>query len=132
MAWYRPWKGRKKYMSYTLFCCNLDQPCKVYEMPSRKAWKRLYFLNSCAICGKSIATIWECSMDGTLRLVVRKSGVRAVELMNKIVSKKIKEFRVAVGSANNEMVYYNNKGVVYNFNNRRISSQDKFLKNTHS
>ena len=78
-------------MLYTLSCCNLEQPCKVYEMPSKKAWKRLYFLNRCAICGNSIATIWECSMDGTLRLVVRKSGKLAVDLMNKIVSKMIKE-----------------------------------------
>lgn len=71
-------------------------------------------------------------MDGTLRLVVRKSGKRAVDLMNKIVSKKIEDYCVAVGSANNERVYYNNKGVIYNFNNRRISAQAKFLKNIHS
>ncbi len=119
-------------MEYTLFCCNHEQPCKVYNMPTNKAWKRLYFLDECGFCGATVAAIWECSMDGTFRLVVRKTGKKAVKLRDNILSKKIKEFSIARGSWNNERIFYNNKGIIFNFNNRRIGSQKKFLSYTHS
>ncbi len=119
-------------MEYTVFCCNQDQPCKVYEMPSKKVWKRLYFLDACAFCGQTVAVIWECSLDGTLNLITRKTGKKAVNLRDKIISKKIEMFQVLSGTASNEKIYYNNRGVIYNFNNRRIASQAKFLNFTHS
>ena len=133
MAWYRPWEGRKYIrMEYTVFCCNLDQPCKVYNMPTKKFWKRLYFLDTCAICGQPVAAIWECSIDGTLSLIVRKSGKKAEVLRDKILSKKINDFEIMRGAASNEKIYYNNRGVIYNFNNRKIATQEKFLSYTHS
>ncbi len=101
-------------------------------MPTSKAWKRLYFLDACAFCGQTVAAIWECSMDGGLKLITRKTGKKAVNLRNKIIQKKIEHFVVLSGTASNERVYYNNRGTIYNFNNRRIGSQKKFLSYTHS
>lgn len=119
-------------MEHTLFCCNLEQPCKVYNLPSKKLWKRLFFLDRCALCSQTIAAIWECSMDGTLKLITRKTGEKAINLRNKIISKKMKEFTVLSGTFSNEIVYYNNRGNIYNFNNRKVASQEKFLLNIHS
>ncbi len=101
-------------------------------MPTKKFWKRLYFLDTCAICGQPVAAIWECSIDGTLSLIVRKSGKKAEVLRDKILSKKINDFEIMRGAASNEKIYYNNRGVIYNFNNRKIATQEKFLSYTHS
>jgi len=101
-------------------------------MPSKKLWKRLYFLDSCAFCSQTVAAIWECSIDGTLKLITRKTGQKAIKLRDKIISKKMKDFKVLNGTFSNEIVYYNNRGNIYNFNNRKIAPQEKFLINIHS
>jgi len=101
-------------------------------MPTKKAWKRLYFLDTCALCKQTIAVIWECSMDGTLKLITRKTGKKAISLRDKILAKKFREFKVQTGTINNERVLYNNRGIIFNFNNRKIGSQEKFLHCTHS
>lgn len=116
-------------MRNMVYCCGYDQPCRIFALPSKgKLWRRLYFLDGCFICKRPIGLIVECDRSYYTTVSVRKSGKKAVNLLNLTVKNfDIKELPKN-GTYANENLYYNNKGVIYNFNNRRISNQEEFLK----
>ncbi len=115
-------------MERLLYCCGLEQPCKVYELPTKKAWKRLYFLDECAICSQTIASLQECDKNGFVKILKRCSGQKALELRDKLSLKVLVFDNTKKGTLSGERIFYNNRGIIYNLNNRRIGTQEEFLK----
>lgn len=117
-------------MENICYCCGFDQKCKVYELPTRKAWKRLYFLDECGICGQTVASLQECDYYGNIKILKRLTGNAAIRLRNKIALNKIYFDNPKTGSYSNELILYNNQGIVFNFNNRRVGKNEDFINRT--
>lgn len=111
-----------------LFCCGFEQSCKVYEFPTYKAWKRLYFLDECALCGSCVASLQECDSFGNIKILVRRSGKKAIIFRDKMLKLKKGNFTSKKGTLQKELTFYNNDGVIYNFNNRRVGFNEDFIK----
>ena len=104
------------------------QECYIYNLPNNNcAWKRLYFLNSCCVCGQSIAQIKICTKKGEIKTIGRYRGEKAVKLRDDVI-KKIKQFKASGGSWQNQLIFYNNKGDIYNFNNQKVGKNEDFIK----
>ncbi len=110
-----------------IYCCGFNQPCKIYDLPVNfGTWKRLYFLDECAVCKQSIAIIKVCDEKGKIKTLKRCAGINAVKLRDKL-SLKVPLFpNISKGSFDNERLFYNNSGIIYNFNNRRIGTNEEF------
>lgn len=111
----------------TVYCCMTEHKAKVYNLPSKKGrWKRLYFLDECPFCGHTIASLQECSNDGTLKILARKTDKEAIILRDKLTRFAFKEFKPREGSFPNEIIYYNNRGIVYNFNDYKVGKNEDY------
>lgn len=108
-----------------VYCCGFENIGKRYDLPSIKLWRRLYFLDECPICGQTVASLQECSLDGTIRILKRVTGKKAIKLKEEL-TKKILYNPVKVGSLVDERTFYNNRGIIYNFNNRKIGINEDF------
>ena len=101
---------------------------KVYNLyPKRNEfWRRLYFDDGGnyenAVC---IATLVISTKQGIIKLCTRKNN-DALRLRDKLIKHILKDFRVRQGSYSNEFVYYNDKGIIYNFNNYRVGKNEDF------
>ena len=113
-----------------LYCCGRNQVCKVYDLPVNfGAWKRLYFLDECAMCKRSVAVLQFCSARGEVKTLKRAVGQKAVELRDKLTLKVlIFKGNLSKGTIADERRFYNNFGVIYNFNNKRIGTNAEFVK----
>lgn len=117
----------RRLLERVCYCCGFDQKCKVYELPTRKNWKRLYFLDECAVCGQPIASLQECGINGQIKILKRVSGKAAVKLRDTIALKKAYFDNLKTGSYSNELILFNNRGIVFNFNNRRVGVNEDFI-----
>ena len=115
-------------MEETIYCCGYDHRAKVYNLPSKRGrWKKLYFLDECPFCGNSVCALWQCNDDGMLKLLARKTNTEALRLRDKLIKFVVKkEFRTRQGSFSNEIIYYNNKGDIFNFNNYKVGKNADF------
>lgn len=110
----------------TVYCCGYMQEAKIYNLPAINcAWKRLYFLNECCVCGQCIGLIKICTKKGEIKIVGRYRGEKALKLRDKII-KQIKKFKAANGTWNNQLIHYNNKGDIFNFNNQKVGTNEDF------
>lgn len=120
-----------KLFNEVVYCCGVEHSCRVYELPTTKVWKRLFFLDECGLCGEIVATLQECNHLGSIRTLERKKGKEAVILRDKLLkSLKDKPFQPRNGSIENERVLYNNKGIIYNFNNFRVGKNSDFVESS--
>lgn len=109
-----------------IYCCGFKQICKIYNLPSLHGGRKvLLFLDECAICKRSIAII-QINNNGTIKTIKRCSGNKAVQLRDKLSLKILKFNNIKIGTLDNERRYYNNFGVIYNFNNKRIATNEEF------
>lgn len=114
-------------LSNTIYCCGQEHNARVYNLPSKRGrWKRLYFLDECPFCGHTVASLQECSQDGLLKILARKTDKEAIILRNKLAKFASKDFKPRQGSYNNELILYNNKGIIFNFNNYRVGTNEEF------
>lgn len=110
----------------TLYCHG-DRIAKVYNLPTNRGrWKRLYFVDECPICGHTVASLQICTTNGYVKIVARKLDAEAIKLRDKLAKYELKDFKVREGSYSNELIYYNNKGIVFNFNNYRVGTNEDF------
>lgn len=104
-----------------------EHKARVYNLPSKRGrWKKLFFLDECPFCGHTVASLQECTNDGQLRILARKIDKEAILLRNKLAKYISKDFRTKKGSFNNELIYYNNKGNIFNFNNYKVGRNEDF------
>ena len=62
-----------------------------------------------------------------LKLLARKTNTEALRLRDKLIKFVVKkEFRTRQGSFSNEIIYYNNKGDIFNFNNYKVGKNADF------
>ena len=112
-----------------IYCCGFKQLCKVYDLPTNfGVWKKFYFIDECAVCKRSVAVIQLCTEKGEIKTLKRCSGRKAVELRNKLTLKVLTFNNIAKGTLEDERRYYNNFGIIYNFNNKRIGTNEDFCK----
>lgn len=113
----------------SIYCCGRDHKAKVYNLPSKRGrWKRLYFLDECPFCGHTIANLVECNKEGVVKSLTRKTDKEALLLRSKLAKFICKGFKPRQGSFNNELILYNNKGIIFNFNNYKVGTNDDFIK----
>lgn len=114
----------------TVYCCMAEHKARVYNLPSKRGrWKRLYFLDECPFCGHTIASLQECSQDGLIKILARKTDSEAIKLRNKLAKYVSKDFKPKQGSYNNELILYNNRGDIFNFNNYKVGTNAEFCIN---
>ena len=108
--------------------CHGDRISKVYNLPTRRGrWKRLYFLDQCPFCGHTVASLEICYANGAVKIIARRTDNEAIKLRDKLVKYAIKEdFKTRQGSFANELIHYNNKGIIYNFNDYRVGKNEDF------
>lgn len=112
-----------------VYCCSSEWGAKAYNLPSKRGrWKKLFFLDECPICGNTVAILQECTKDGMLRILARKTGPEAIKLRNKLAKFASKDFKEKKGSFNNEIILYNNRGDIFNFNNYKVGVNSDFCK----
>ena len=114
-------------MEETVFCCRSNQKCRVYELPTRHLWKRLYFLDECESCGEPVALLRQCNFLGQVKILKRYSGHKAITLRDSLIHKQEIWDNPKGGSYSNELILFNNRGIIYNFNNRRIGINADFI-----
>ena len=116
-------------MADTVFCCGMEWKAKVYNLPTKRGrWKRLFFLDECPWCGHTVASLQLCSNDGLIRILSRKTDKEAIILRNKVAKYISKDFKEKKGSFNNEIILYNNRGDIFNFNNYKVGVNSDFCK----
>lgn len=107
-----------------------EHRAKVYNLPSKRGrWKKLFFLDECPFCGHTVASLQECKKDGTIRILARKTDKEALKLRNKLSKFAYLEFKPKQGSFSNELIFYNNRGTIYNFNDYKVGSNKDFCEN---
>jgi len=112
-----------------VYCCGFKQICKIYDLPnSHGLWKKLYFLDECIRCKQSIAIIKICDNKGIIKTIKRCSGQKAIELRDKLSLKRLTFSNIEKGTLDNSRRYYNNSGIIYNFNNKRVGTNEEFCK----
>lgn len=101
---------------------------KVYNLipKANEFWRRLYFDDGGnyenAVC---IATLVASTKKGIIKLCTRKN-LDALRLKDKLTKHILKDFKIKQGSYSNELIYYNNKGVIFNFNNYKVGTNEQF------
>ena len=112
----------------TVYCCLQEHPAKVYELPTCARWKRLYFLDECPFCHNTVASLQICDKNGKIKILSRKTNKEALKLRDKVLKHAEKRlFKPLTGSLENERLLFNDKGIVFNFNNRRVGKNDDFI-----
>ena len=111
----------------TVYCCMAEHKAKVYNLPSKRGrWKRLFFLDECPFCGHTVASLQECNQDGVIKILARKTDREALILRNKLSEFASIDFKPREGSFNNELILYNNRGIIYNFNDYKVGTNEEF------
>lgn len=119
---------KKEVILSTVYCCGFNQESKVYNLPAVNcAWKKLFFLNACCVCGQCIAQLKICTKKGEIKIIGRYRGEKALAIRDKII-KEIKKYKAANGTWQNQLIHYNNKGDIYNFNNQKVGKNEDFVK----
>lgn len=117
---------RSLILEETLYCHG-DRPCKVYHLPTKRGrWKRLYFLDECPFCGHTVASLQICTDSGLIKIVARRLDGEAIRLRDKLAKFVLRDFKTKHGSFSNELIFYNNRGIVYNFNDYRVGKNEDF------
>lgn len=111
----------------TVYCCMAEHKAKVYNLPTKRGrWKRLFFLDECPFCHHTVASLQECTKDGMLKVIARKTDKEAIILRDRLAKYEIKGFKPRMGTYNNERILYNDKGIIFNFNNYRVGKNEDF------
>ena len=59
-----------------------EHKAKVYNLPTKRGrWKRLFFLDECPFCHHTVASLQECTKDGMLKVIARKTDKEAMALL---------------------------------------------------
>lgn len=101
---------------------------KIYNLipKANEFWRRLYFDDGGnfenSVC---IATLVASTKKGIIKICTRKN-LDALRLKDKLTKYILKDFKVKQGSYSNELIYFNNRGIIYNFNNYRVGKNDDF------
>lgn len=120
--------SRDLFTKNSVYCCLTEHPAKVYELPTHARWKRLYFLDECPFCHNTVASLQICDLKGNIKVLSRKTNKEAEKLRDKVLRHLEKRiFKPLTGSLENERLLFNNKGIVFNFNNRRVGKNEDFI-----
>lgn len=85
-----------------IYCCNRLHKGRVFNIPPTNKMQRvLVFLDECPICGQTRAIIKSVDFNKDIKVIVNRTGSKAVELMNKYKSCNTGLHKVEKGSKNN-------------------------------
>ena len=85
----------------------------------------MQFTDECVVCGNCVAQIVKI-VNGVSKVIVRKRGLQAIQLLQRYLKMPIEYGIDKGGTYANSLIYYNNRGQVYDFNHRRIGSNEDF------
>lgn len=105
-------------------CCNREFVGRVFCIPPANKMRRvLVFLDECPICGRSRAVIKNIEFDGSIHTVVNRSGVKALELLDRYYLSDTGLHKVPHGTKSNMSWYWFDGSIdnwVRDFNNTKI------------
>ena len=104
---------------------------KIYHLQPKinEFWRRLYFDDGGNFENADCFASLVISTKAGIKTLCTKRNIEALRLKDKLVKHILKDFRVRGGSYSNELVLYNNKGIVFNFNNYRVGKNEDFCTN---
>ena len=108
-----------------LYCCGNKYRCRTYCIATDKL---LQFTDECAVCGNSIAQVVKI-VDGKSKVIVRKRGQQALQLLQRYLKLPIEYSNIDSGTYANSLIYFNNRGQIYDFNYRKIGKNEDFCGN---
>lgn len=111
-------------MNSYLYCCGYLHKCRTYCIGVNKL---LQFTDECAVCGSCIAQIVKI-VNNKPKVVVRKKNEQAVLLLQRYLIVNPTE-DVKNGTFANSLIYYNNRGEIFDFNNQKVGTNDDFVEN---
>lgn len=112
----------------TVYCCMTEHKARVYNLPTKRSrWKKLFFLDECPFCGHTVASLQVCNDNGELKILARKTDTEALKLRNKLAKYASKDFKTKKGSYSNEIIFFNNRGDIFNFNNYKVGTNEDFI-----
>lgn len=110
-------------MNGSLYCCGQLHKCRTYCIGTNKL---LQFTDECIVCGSCIAQIVKI-VNNKAKVVCRKKNKQAIQLLQRYLKADI-EYDVGKGSYANSLIYYNNKGTIFDFNNQRVGTNESFIR----
>lgn len=87
----------------------------------------LQFTDECAVCGSCIAQIVKV-VNNKPKVVVRKKNEQAILLLQRYLIVNPTE-DIKNGTFANSLIYYNNRGEIFDFNNQKVGTNDDFVEN---
>ncbi len=112
-------------------CCNHKFYAREYFIdPKNKLRRSLLFADKCPVCGQPIAEIRETDFNGFTTTTTRRTGEAATRLLEKHSHEKSLTYIVRTGSKSKEYTYYQNRGFIFNLNDRKLCTQEEFLVKT--
>ena len=109
-------------MLEALYCCGQLHECRNYFISSNKI---LQFVDECSKCGSCVAQIVKF-VRGKHRVVVRKKNKQALQLLQRYFNSPI-EYKELGGTYANSLIYYNNRGTIFDFNNCKVGENEDFV-----
>ena len=88
----------------------------------------LQFLDRCDVCGNTIAQIIKFS-GSKKKIIVRKKNKQALALLKRYIDCPT-ECKILSGTYANSLIYYNNRGTIFDFNNYKIGKNEDFIQST--
>lgn len=109
-------------LSSQLYCCGHLHKCRTYCIGTNKL---LQFVDECAVCGSCVAQIVKIT-NHKPKVVVRKKNKQAIQLLQRYLTVTFKG-DIPKGTYANSLIYYNNRGNVFDFNNQKIGTNADFI-----
>ncbi len=103
---------------------------KIYHLQPKgnEFWRRLYFDDGGNFeDAECIATLVIFTKEGIKKLCIKKNA-EALRLKNKLAKHILRDFKIRCGTYTNEIVYYNNRGTIFNFNNYKVGTNAEFCR----
>ena len=69
----------------------------------------------------------EKNINGNVKYLKRRTGKDATKLRDSILENGKFWNNPKTGSYSNELILFNNRGIVFNFNNRRVGTNEDFI-----
>lgn len=108
----------------SLYCCGHLHTCRTYCISTNKL---LQFTDECAVCGSCIAQIVKIVKNKS-KVITRKKNKQALQLLRRYLTSTV-EYKNINGTYANSLIYYNNRGQIYDFNNQRVGTNEQFCMN---
>lgn len=89
----------------------------------------MQFVDECSVCGSCVAQIVKI-VNGHAKVIKYKRNEQAVQLLRRYLKEEI-QYKLLGGTYANSLIYYNNRGNIFDFNNQKVGTNEDFCGHKH-